>query len=116
MSDTKKIDYDDILASMNLYVENGQLRIIRGNPNKDTPLKKIDLNVKPESTAEEVEEKKRKEEIEKKEEEKKRIEHQRLIKGLEDARSRSMKFINKYPAQIVQDVPQRTTTIFPMKK
>ena len=116
MSDTKKFDYDDILASMNLCVENGQLRIIRGNPNKDTPLKKIDLNVKPEPTAEEVEENKKKEEIEKKEEEEKRIEHQRLIKALENARSRSMKFINNYPAQIVQDVPQRTTTIFPMKK
>ena len=116
MSDTKKIDYDDILATMNLFVENGQLRIIRGTPNENTPPKKIDLNKKPEPTAEEIEEARRKEEMEKKEEEKKRIEQRRLILGLENARSRNMKFINNYPEQIVQDIPQRTTTIFPMKR
>lgn len=66
MSDTKKIDYDDILATMNLIVENGQLRIIRGNPNENTLPKKIDLNKKPEPTAEEIEEERRRDEVEKK--------------------------------------------------
>ena len=116
MSDTKKIDYEDILATMNLIVENGQLRIIRGNPNENTLPKKIDLNKKPEPTAEEIEEERRRDEVEKKEEEKKRIEQRRIILGLENARSRNMKFINNYPEQIVQDIPQRTTTIFPMKR
>ena len=115
MSDeVKKIDYDDILANMNLFVEDGKLRIVKGNISETSEPKRLDFQFKPMLSEKEKEEIKKKEE----QEVNKRIlerkeQHKKLI-GLQKARTSKMSFVNNYPEQVVQDIPQRTTAIFPI--
>ena len=113
MSSDKKIDYDDILSSMNLYVENGQLRIIKGpqSSNGEAPKQ---LNFGPKLTEEEIEKKKKDEEEKNKRIFLEKLQHQKNVVGLQKARTKYMSYINNYPEQIVQDIPQRTTAIFPI--
>lgn len=110
---TEKIDFDDILASMNLYVENGQLRIVKGKQSSSSQgPQRIELG--PKLTPEEEAEKKREEEEEKRRIFLEKLQHQKNLVSLQKARTNFMKFINNYPEQMVQDVPQRTTAIFPI--
>lgn len=113
MPGDKKIDYDDILASMNLFVENGQLRIIKGKQaSTSQPPQRIELG--PKVTPEEMEKKKREEEEEKRRVFLEKLQHRKNQVALQKARTNLMSFVNRYPEQIVQDIPQRTTAIFPI--
>ena len=111
MTSAKKIDYDDILSAMNLYVENGQLRIVKGqqNSNEKAPQK---LSFGPKPTEEEIEKKKKEEEEENNRKFLEKLQHQKNILALKKARTKYMSYVNNYPDQMVQDVPQRTTAIF----
>lgn len=110
---TEKIDFDDILSSMNLFVENGQLRIIKG-PQPSNGEAPKQLNFGPKLTEEEIEKKKKKKEEENKRIFLEKLQHQKNLVGLQKARTKYMSYINNYPEQIVQDIPQRTTAIFPI--
>lgn len=114
MSSDKKIDYDDILTSMNLYVDNGQLRIIKGSQTSSNTSEPQKLNFGPKITDEEIEKKRKEEEEENKRKFLEKLQHQKNIVSLKQARTNYMRFINSYPDQLVQDVPQRTTAIFPI--
>ena len=113
MSSDRKIDYDDILSAMNLYVENGQLRIIKG-PQPSNGEAPKQLNFGPKLTEEEIEKKKKDEEEEKKRIFLEKLQHQKNVVGLQKARTKYMSYINNYPEHIVQDIPQRTTAKFPI--
>ena len=113
MSSDRKIDYDDIFSSMNLYVENGPIRIIKG-PQPSNGEAPKQLNFGPKLTEEEIEKKKKDEEEENKRIFLEKLQHQKNVVGLEKARTKYMSYINNYPEQIVQYIPQPTTAIFPI--
>lgn len=110
----KKIDYDDILANMNLYVEDGKLRIVKGNISETSEPKKFDFQSKPMLSEQEREEIKKKEEQEVNKRIIERKEQHKKMMSLQKARTSRMSFVNNYPEQVVQDIPQRTTAIFPI--
>ena len=120
MSDTKKIDYDDILAGMNLFVENGQLRIVRGTQSQSaTEPTRIELGPKDDPEPEkkkltEEEEKERYDKYLKELHEEQRREIVRL-RGIREAKTRKIRYINNYPAQTVENSPHRVETIFSLK-
>ena len=121
MSDTKNIGYDDILAGMNLFVENGQLRIIRGKQQDNTePPRKIEIGNKegtqntPESKLSE-EEKREAQRIHLIKVREERMRKLRYLQGIREAKSKGMKYINNYPAQLTDHSPRRVETVFPLK-
>lgn len=114
MSDKNTINYDDILSNMNLYVENGQLRIIKGPVVNNSEPKEIRLSDNYNHTMNDVSEQEKREN-EKQQLRQKNIQENR-VRMLRNSRTSKMILRNNYPDQMLQDYPERTTTIFPIKK